>query len=419
MKAKYLDRNQINSIINMTQYLEDNQVEEVLAAIIKNKIITKEFMREFKKYVTPEIFSSSANLSLEMINEYPNLFDINIWALSDSPKDINLLVDDNFRNNLFSIGTFKCSDSENNEEQNNDLSNLKNTLEREEFGEDINNNTIIENSEKIKTENNYGSKLVKTNFNLKNEDSSEDSVLANMLSSLLSVASGNGLRTVNNPTTSNNSYTISADELIAHIVEKNYKNITKDLFFNLVKTLNGHALDTLWKNYKFLDEESILKNLTFLSLSVLDNPFFDNIKSDDILESILTAKKLKLNDFLRIIRKSKNVKWKSEKINNMENNYYIEDCQEKKNAVLDNKNVILLLSNLDEKTICSLFILIKKYSINGLSRNILLYLLSKEPEEDTLVEFGNDFREAGLTKELFEYACDNEYESVIVSLAVS
>ena len=58
---------------------DEKEITEIIDSLCKGGILTKEFVIEFKRYITPESFSSSPCLSLSLITKFPDLFDYDTW----------------------------------------------------------------------------------------------------------------------------------------------------------------------------------------------------------------------------------------------------------------------------------------------------------------------------------------------------
>lgn len=67
-----------------------------LQSACKSHKLTASFIREFKQYITKELFSLSPKLSYDLISSYPELFDATIWA-NGKNKSILPLKDKQFR----------------------------------------------------------------------------------------------------------------------------------------------------------------------------------------------------------------------------------------------------------------------------------------------------------------------------------
>ena len=94
-KISRFDETSIESLRHMLSYgIDKNEAIKNACEITQ---ITSDFMREFSEYMTVDIFSKSAMLSMDMINEYPMLFDRSIWVEGEKP-DIDLLFDPSFYN---------------------------------------------------------------------------------------------------------------------------------------------------------------------------------------------------------------------------------------------------------------------------------------------------------------------------------
>lgn len=57
----------------------DEEIKDIINSVCKGGIITREFMNNYARYVTPEGFSGSPCLSLALITQYPHLFDYDVW----------------------------------------------------------------------------------------------------------------------------------------------------------------------------------------------------------------------------------------------------------------------------------------------------------------------------------------------------
>ena len=83
----------IASLRHMLDYGIDKG--ETIKVACETTQITQDFMSEFGEYVTQDIFSKSAKLSMDMIRAYPDLFDRTLWSEGEN-VDINLLFDPDF-----------------------------------------------------------------------------------------------------------------------------------------------------------------------------------------------------------------------------------------------------------------------------------------------------------------------------------
>lgn len=88
-----------SDIINVTSHIIEKFPEEYRQNIVDEKTkkfqLTREFVIEFRQYITAEMFSKSPNLEMDLIKEFQELFDINYWKDAKN-RNVGLLEDDTF-----------------------------------------------------------------------------------------------------------------------------------------------------------------------------------------------------------------------------------------------------------------------------------------------------------------------------------
>jgi hypothetical protein len=87
------------SEINTLKYMFGTFPESTRKTLIENQCakykITTDFVREFKEYITKQSFSTSPELTSEMIFAHNDLFDYNVWK-NNKNKTLQPLLDDTF-----------------------------------------------------------------------------------------------------------------------------------------------------------------------------------------------------------------------------------------------------------------------------------------------------------------------------------
>lgn len=88
-----------SDIISVTSHIIEKFPEDYRQSIVDEKTkkfqLTREFVIEFRQYITAEMFSKSPNLEMDLIKEFQELFDINYWKDAKN-RNVGLLEDDTF-----------------------------------------------------------------------------------------------------------------------------------------------------------------------------------------------------------------------------------------------------------------------------------------------------------------------------------
>lgn len=98
-----------NDDIEALKYLQELNGRDVIKGSIKQlcrkKALTKDFIREYRDVISPEVFSTSVGLKYDLIKEFPDLFDKEAWMKykyhsSDALESAEFM-------NMFSINELK------------------------------------------------------------------------------------------------------------------------------------------------------------------------------------------------------------------------------------------------------------------------------------------------------------------------
>jgi len=85
----------------LRNYVDFEKKQDLLDIQCKKYKINSDFVREFQEFIKKEAFSTSPGLSYDVIKQFPNLFDINIW-INSKEKSLEPLLDDEFSQKLSS-----------------------------------------------------------------------------------------------------------------------------------------------------------------------------------------------------------------------------------------------------------------------------------------------------------------------------
>jgi hypothetical protein len=97
---KKVTESDIESISFILKNFKDQEKKVGLITMQSKKfLLTYEFIREFKEYMTKESFSSSPGINYQLIKYFPELFDVNLWANS-SEKSLEPLLHEEFTEEL-------------------------------------------------------------------------------------------------------------------------------------------------------------------------------------------------------------------------------------------------------------------------------------------------------------------------------
>lgn len=79
--------------------LSGTGIQNAVRDTCKKEQLNEEFINEFHEFITPEMFSTSYNLTGELINSHPDIFNVEAWKACDK-RSLFPLLDDTFRRNF-------------------------------------------------------------------------------------------------------------------------------------------------------------------------------------------------------------------------------------------------------------------------------------------------------------------------------
>ena len=278
---------------------------ELISMQSKKFLLSYEFIREFKEYMTKESFSTSPGINYQLIKDFPELFDYNLWANSPE-KSLEPLLHDEFRESL------------------------------------------------------------------------------------------------------------SADTIGRSIETCKPDLITKEIYDKFVTIIPEETKIYIVNNTTLAnDTEFLMKNVSVINESLLDNPRLKVEWTNDLIEKILLNKELTFRFVVKILTKTTDLAF-IERMLRSSFNY-------KQTGGTIDDDLRLFIKRLPEDYLEPLFDCAKANNKNSLSYNVLLFVLKMKDElsEQFLLDYINEFKEVGLNGELASYARMRDYNSVLLNLHLS
>lgn len=360
MKIKTTTADVIETTKYMTQYTPNPLA--VIEGVCRTHRLTQDFIREFRQYITPEMFMTSYRLPRDLAENNPDLYNEedfkNLCKYKEEEIDNEEATDAqkasafvNAFNNANSIGSF--------------MGLLNQSTEPEK-------RKIITN-------------------NIKRISLSMLSYFYNDFKS--------------------DEYKLSNQDIINIIREADSEEMNEDNIICLMG-ITSEIDELLLKKVKDEDtKSSILLTLSLSDEHTLTSSSYKHL-SNDIKESMLGIEDVSVKEFINALAETKDLGWQSKMINSALDG---EITFEKTNEVYD-KELLLLVSNLPEDLIVKLTKLSKNMP-NTFSYKIMCWLLeNKEFSEEELIEMKDVMKKAGLFFTLRKIAKENNYTFLLDAL---
>lgn len=200
------------------------------------------------------------------------------------------------------------------------------------------------------------------------------------------------------------------DLLREALLKIDYSLIPKEVFEDFYSVLTAEDISTIINKASFLDENFIVKHANDLTSSIFKNR---NVKfkwSNSLIEKILENKLLTVRFLINILEKSEDPGFIKRMLT--------QKFSYKVSGETFDSELKVFINKIHDDYMVSLFDLLKKYSPNALSQDVLIYTLEFKSflSEEFIIDNATKFIENGLKGKLTSYAREKGYDSTMVLL---
>lgn len=97
-ETKTINSDDLDALEYLRNISKDGVIRAIRSLCLKKRI-TEQFINEYKDCITPDVFSTAAGLTYELIEKYPELFNLNTW-IDYNKRSLEPLKSKNFLNSL-------------------------------------------------------------------------------------------------------------------------------------------------------------------------------------------------------------------------------------------------------------------------------------------------------------------------------